>query len=166
MPRVIVVANLSAALPPLLLPAAAERLSVFGHWLRGQIGALQGEWRSASCLRLTFAPRAIRLVCALPPSLPPLAAAIAIARALRQESTWAARRAGWIDREGTLWQEGGSQLWCLTAGERVRQSRYDFTRQSSTTARAKKTMFIDHAASPAAMIALPPTAFMIWMPVR
>ncbi len=166
MPRAIVVAALTRTSPPLLLPSTAPRLSGFGHWLRSQLEALQGEWRSASCVRLTFAASAIRLVCALPPHLPPFAAALAVARAVREESTWAARRAGWIARDGELWQVGGSQLWCLSGEGREPQQDYDFTRQSSTRAKTKKTMFIDQAASHAAMIALPPTAFMIWMPVR
>jgi hypothetical protein len=107
-------------------------------------------------------------------SAPPLVAGLAVVRALERQTAEAARAAGWLEEGGALWQAGATVVVVSTVRIDQRSSlidhraadRYDRTRQSSTTATTTKTMFIDQAASHGERRPWPPTAFMIWIPVR
>ncbi len=171
MPRVLLCLALSPSAPALIRADAPPRVSPFGRWLRQQVMVTARLWPAVAIHRLGFAAAEVRLTLVLRHPVPPLVAGLAVARALQRETTAAARAAGWLESGGELWRVGGTVVVALAGGrpersEGLASCRYERTRQSSTIATTKNTIFIDHAASHGTSSPWPPTAFMTWIPVR
>lgn len=171
MPRALLCFTLAVDAPVLTRHDTPAYPSPFGLWLRVQIAAASRQWPAVEVHRLSFVGVEVRLALFLRHPAPPLVVGLAVARALQRDTTASARAVGWLEPEQTLWREARTLVWCSidhrsSLIDHRSVGRYDRTRQSSTTATTKNTMFIDHAASHGSSSPLPPTAFMIWMPVR
>lgn len=171
MPRALLCFTLSVDAPALTHPGPPAHLSRFGRWLREQIGITPPQWPAVVFHRLGFVGSEVRLVLCLRHPAPPLVVGLAVARALQRDTAEAARSAGWLALDQKLWLETKTQVWCSIdhRSSMIDQRaglRYDRTRRSRMTATIRNTMFIDQAANHGATSSLPPTAFMIWMPVR
>lgn len=170
MPRALLCFTLSIDAPGLTHPGRPAHLSRFGRWLRDRIAMMPPQWPAVAFHRLGFVGSAVRLVLCLRHPAPPLVVGLAVARVLQRETAEAARAAGWLEEGVPLWRVGGTVVVAVTSrperSEGSASSGYDRTRRSRMTATIRNTMFIDQAANHGATSSLPPTAFMIWMPVR
>ena len=169
--RVLLCLALSPHAPTLATGNALPPVSPFGWWLHQQVAAASRQWPAVAFRRLRFAGQEVRLVLLLRHPAPPFVTGVVVARALQRDTTASARGVGWLAPDQQLWREARTLVWCAIDRRSALIDhravlRYDRTRQSNTTATRKNTMFIDHAANHAATSILPPTAFMIWMPVR
>lgn len=98
--------SLSLADPGRLLTAtggAMPTLTPFGRWLREQLRHRVARQPGLVGTRLRFAGCRVTLLVAAQVQAPPLVVALVVARALREETTIAARRAGWIEEGEALW---------------------------------------------------------------
>jgi hypothetical protein len=169
--RVLLCFTLSPTAPALAWGDVPTRASPFGRWLHQQVTATSRQWPVVAFQRLRFLGSEVRLVVCCRHPAPCLMVGLVVARTLQRETTEAARAVGWIEPDQKLWLEGRTLVWCAIDHRSSMIDdrsvvRYDRTRRSRMTATMRNTMFIDQAANQGATNSLPPTAFMIWMPVR